>query len=229
MPIDLRSQADFTPPHPDCPDPHLWHTPDGQSSEAEVTEFLQALLGLIKPRIAVESGTWHGATTVALASALRRNGRGHLYGLEIDPKSAVIARRRVEQQGLSPWATVLETSSLTWTPPGKIDFAYLDAAGGWHRAWEFLALHPAMHPGTVVCVHDTSRPQRVPRLAFKGLAARGLIRPVWLHCPRGLLIGQPGWPSAPRQAAGLPMYYGYRLYTLARGTARRLARSRGLR
>jgi hypothetical protein len=213
------SEATFTSPHPECEEPQLWTAPDAESSEVEVTEFLEALARLVKPRIAVETGTFHGHTTVVLARAVQAAGRGHIYGIELDAGNAAEANRRIGEAGLSQWATVVTASSLEWTPPGPIDLAFLDAGAGWHRATEFQRLRRHMHKGTVVCVHDTARKNRQPRLALEGLAARGLMRPVWIRSPRGLLVAQPAWPSLPRQAVGMPRYAAYRAYAAARAFA----------
>ena len=217
----MPDESQFTAPHSECADPHLWSAPDDESSEVEVADFLASLTRLLKPRIVVETGTFTGRSTESFARAARENGRGHVFGVELDPENAREATRRLELGGLDEWATVVSASSLEWTPPGAIDLLFLDAGAGWHRAEEFRHFHPYLHPGTVVCVHDTARKNRLPRLAFEALARQGLLRPVWLRCPRGLLIAQPAWPNPARKAAGAPWLIAYRAYTGARAQAAR--------
>ena len=227
----MPSEALFTPPHTECPEPELWSAPDDASSEDEVTAFLLALTHLLKPQTIVETGAFLGFTTAALAAALRENGRRHVFSVELDAGNAAKAQDRLAERALDDWATVVNASSLEWSPPQPVDLAFLDAGGGWHRAAEFLHLRPHMHAGTVVAVHDTAAKNRFPRLSFEALAVRGLLHPVYMRTPRGLLVAQPRWPTPPRQLAGLPAYAVYRAYAGARLTTSdvrsRLATRRG--
>jgi predicted O-methyltransferase YrrM len=225
IPSDNRprySEANFTQPHTECPEPHLWSAPDDASAEDEVTLFLRALVSLLKPRVVVETGTFHGFTTAALAEALRKNGRGHVTSLELEPEPAAVARERLARADLSQTATVVVTSSLEWIPPDPIDFLFLDAGAGWHRASEYLHFRPYMHTGTVVAVHDTAWKNRLPRQSFQALAGMGMLSPVWFSTPRGLLLAQPRWPSVARRAVGVPYYATVRTYSAVRSSAARL-------
>lgn len=223
----MPSEALFTAPHAECSEPYLWSAPDDAGSELEVSDFISALTRLLKPRLIVETGTWHGATTSLLADALRHNGRGHVFGIELDAAAASVARDVICGLELQDWATVVPASSLRWTPPGPIDLTFLDAGGGWHRIREFQRLRAWMHPGTVVCVHDTARKNVMPRLGLEAVAAQGLLSPVWIRSPRGLLMAQPRWPHPLRRIAGTPKYATIRGYTTLRaagGRARRALR-----
>jgi caffeoyl-CoA O-methyltransferase len=219
-----QTEAKFTSPHAECLEPELWSAPDDASSEHEVSFFLRALTRLAKPRLIIETGSFHGFTTVALAAALQDNDRGKVISLELDPVAAAVARERIASAGLSRWATVTVASSLEWSPEEPIDMAFLDAGSGWHRAHEFMHLRDHMHPGTLVAVHDTATKNRLPRHSFEALAAMGLLAPVWVSCPRGLLLAQPRWPSLARQAAGAPRYGAIRTYSAARAVAASLRR-----
>lgn len=211
----------FTQPHAECAEPHLWTATDDSASEDEVTAFLGALVHLAKPKLVVETGAYHGHTTATIAQALRDNGRGHVYGLEIDPVKAVEAQRRLDEQQLGQWATVVAVSSLAWEAPGGIDLAFLDAGAGWHRIREFRHLLPAMSDGSLVCVHDTARKNRLPRLGLEALAGQGALHPVFIRCPRGLMIGQPRRPRWLRRVAGAPRYGLVWAYTTLRAVAAR--------
>lgn len=215
----MPSEDAHTPPHEECLEPQLWSAPDSSSSEVEVSELLESLVRAVKPRLLVETGTFTGASTERLARAIQANGRGHIYGIELDPQVARQARSRLADAGLDDVATVVNSSSLSWEAPEPIDMAFLDAGAGWHRFREFLHLREWMHPRTIVCVHDTSRHLRLPRLSFEALAAQGVLSPVWIPSPRGLLIAQPRWPNLIRKGVGLPRTAAYRGYTGARATA----------
>jgi predicted O-methyltransferase YrrM len=221
MIASVPSEAEFTAPHSECAEPDLWSAPDDASSEEEVTRFLGAVVDLLKPSLVVETGTFAGFTTLAIARALAANGRGHVYGIELDAAAAAGATARLRDEGVDQWATVVHASSLEWAPPGQIDLAFLDAGGGWHRAQEFEHLRTWMHPGTVVLAHDTARKNRLPRQAFEVLEAQGKLRPVWVHCPRGLMIAQPRWPSRARVALGMPRLVGSRAYFAVRSIGSR--------
>ena len=224
----MPSEALFTSPHAECEEPHLWTAPDDSGSEVEVSQALSALVRLVKPRVVVETGTYHGATTVLLAAAVKSNGRGHVYALELDEEAAAVARQRITEEGLDGWATIVHGDSLEWTPSGPIDFAFLDAGAGWHRVDEFRRLWGSMHRGSVVCVHDTARKNVMPRLGLRTLELQGMLSPVWVRSPRGLLIGQPRFPNPARRLAGWPFRISIRLYIGVRSRLGGLRRSVGL-
>jgi hypothetical protein len=60
----------------------LWSMFHGNTAETEVLDFLYTLVRLVKPKHAVETGTWLGRSAVAIASAPRDNGFGHLISLD---------------------------------------------------------------------------------------------------------------------------------------------------
>lgn len=55
---------------------------DNMGVEAEVAEFLYALVRVLKPKVVVESGTGRGYASLALATALAANGDGVLHTFE---------------------------------------------------------------------------------------------------------------------------------------------------
>lgn len=218
------SEDAFTKPHSECPEPAFWSAHDAASAEYEVTSFLCALVRLTKPRLVVETGAFHGFTTVALANAVRDNGRGRVISVELEPTAAQSARDRIASDDLFEWATVILSSSLEWLPDDPIDLLFLDAGAGWHRANEFLHFRPRMHPGTFIAVHDTARKNRLPRDSFVALAGMGMLTPLWFANPRGLLLAQPRWPPMARRAIGAPRYALVRSYSAARALLAKLRR-----
>jgi hypothetical protein len=58
------------------------------------------------PRVIVECGS--GASTVVLARACERNGRGHVWSLEHLPDMAERTRAWLAEQGLADYATVID-------------------------------------------------------------------------------------------------------------------------
>lgn len=178
------TEATWTRPRPDCPHPERWHAPDGQATEDEVTELVAAMVRALQPDFCVETGSWVGATTEAIGTALARNGHGRLVSLEIDNAKAAEAADRCV--GLP--VTVLARSSLDWTPPEPVDFAWFDSDCA-ARPWEFWRYLPRMHDRTVVGFHDTG-PQHPVRALLAPLERSGVIAPLYLPTPRGVMFAR---------------------------------------
>jgi predicted O-methyltransferase YrrM len=70
---------------------------DGFTAEVEVLEFLNALVRMTKPDRVIETGTWFGRSAIAIASALRYSGSGHLWTMEQNDEVAEVALSNIEQ------------------------------------------------------------------------------------------------------------------------------------
>lgn len=159
--------------------PHAW--PGSVSPQTGL--LLHALVLNIRPRLIVETGTCHGASTIWMASALAAagaasgaatgtTGRLHtfdLYQLPEDSKlrniplfrnQAQQVRQRIRDAGLSAIATVHEgDSSSGITELAKterhVEFAYLDGDHSIEGARaDFKAIDPLIPPGGYVVLHD---------------------------------------------------------------------------
>lgn len=76
----------------------------------------------------VEAGTSYGVSTLYLASAVRDNGGGTVYGTEYEPEKAALANLHLGQAGLTDYVDVLQ-GDLRQTLPGlegSIDFMLVD-------------------------------------------------------------------------------------------------------
>ena len=100
---------------------------DGNTAETEVLDFLYTLVRLVKPEHAVETGTWLGRSAVAIASALRDNGFGHLISLEADPEVVRYAMAEIVAAGLEDWVEIVTDQSLKFQPQNELQFALLDS------------------------------------------------------------------------------------------------------
>lgn len=170
-------------PHPRCHRPHaLWSAPDKDATEHEVTAFVAALVRLTKPLLVVETGTYEGHTTVAIAEALDENqDDGRVVSFEVDVDRAL----RVAE-GLRDWArvTIVAAPITREHVPAPVDLAFLDS-GMRSRDDDMRVVWPLLRPGGIVLVHDAS-PDRPP----------GLVRPPGPHAflevatPRGLNVFQ---------------------------------------
>ena len=172
-------------PNKECPEPFLWSMIDGWTAEVEVLEFLYALVHLIKPYFAVETGTWRGYAAEAIGKALRNNGRGKLITLEIDKDSYQVAKERIIQKKLEKYVKVLNQSSLTYQPPEKIDFLLLDSDLSL-RGKEFVHFLPFLKPGSIIVFHDTSLEHEIVRKDAEQLMKNGFLKGFFIPTPRVL-------------------------------------------
>jgi predicted O-methyltransferase YrrM len=167
----------------------LWSMFDVRAAESEVLDFLYALVRMVKPGHAVETGTWLGRSAIAIGSAMRDNGFGHLSSLEVDPEPAGYAATRVRAAGLEVWVEIVTDDSLNYRPPSVLQFALLDSAVGL-RAKEFRHFYEHLEHGATVVFHDTGV-QFPGNLAdaIRELIAEGLLLGSFYQTPRGIFVG----------------------------------------
>ena len=142
----------------------LYTCPDGCSTEYEVTNFLRSLIELMKPTSILETGSYHGFGTVALASGCLMNGFGKVTSLESDESNLEQARKRT--RNLAQWVDLVHTDSLEYLAnahtPGHggygYDLAFLDSRLDLrHKELELLMNRGLLRPHAIVIIHDTSR------------------------------------------------------------------------
>lgn len=98
---------------------------DNMGIEAEVAEFLYALVRVLKPQVVVESGTGRGYASMALSVALRANGKGVLHTFE--PIRSYQDEARGRLNGL-PVEFHDGLSCEGWNGPA--DLVFVDSWGG---------------------------------------------------------------------------------------------------
>jgi predicted O-methyltransferase YrrM len=175
-------------PHPQCPHPHhLWSAPDGQSTEHEVTDFISAFVRLVKPTVAIETGTYHARTATAIAVTMARNGVGHLTTYENDPQLFDFTRAQLQWNIDRGIITFVNDEVRVNNLPENIDFAFLDS-GMEVRAHEMTLVWPRVRAGGFVMVHDAA-PSRPPGL----VRPEGAFHLVEFATPRGLNLFQKPW------------------------------------
>lgn len=136
----------------------LFEAADGGSTEYEVLDWLRASIRLLKPRYILETGSYRGIGTVALASACRDNGFGVVHSLELNKEACEASSELLSISGLSKWATVHNANSLEWLKKTDIqfDFAFFDSDPPIRPAECELCLSLGM-PLKMVAFHDTSK------------------------------------------------------------------------
>jgi predicted O-methyltransferase YrrM len=182
-------QLEYTPPTPECPNPQLWHMADSQSTELEVLDFLKVLVTTIKPQLIVETGTFLGYGTIALAQGLKANGFGRVITIEFDPIICAKAKERIRAAGLSDWVECRNESSTETTINGTIDLLFSDSAITL-REQEIRRLLSQVSPRGLIAIHDASSHFKVVRDLALRMEEEGLVSVVMLPTPRGLVIAQ---------------------------------------
>lgn len=182
----LAEESRFTPATETCPRPERWHSTDVDSTEIEVSELIAAFVRALQPDVVVETGAAWGQTTRLIGQALQRNGHGSLHSLEIDDERADYTIRQCE--GLP--VVVERVSSLEYTPPAKVGFAFFDSLVPLRvPEFEHYLHHPGYTRGAFVAFHDTADHHGLwPEIAE--LEKQGKLLPIRLPTPRGVVIAE---------------------------------------
>lgn len=166
----------------------LWSMFDGWTAEVEVLDFLYALVRLVKPALALETGTWLGWSACAIGRALQANGFGRLISLETNPEAYAVAQRRAVELGVTDSVDLRLESSLDFSPRDVVEFALLDSETT-IRETEFRRFLPWLAPGATIVFHDTAVHHKVVGDGVNRLITEGLLEGVTLPTPRGIFVG----------------------------------------
>ncbi len=138
--------------------------PPGISEERG--QYLFDLIRARRPALTLELGFAYGTSTLFIAEALRRNGRGH--HVVIDPLERTrfdgLGLKHVEEAGLSSWITFHEEPAELCLPRlvGEgtvVDFAFDDSGHLFdHVITEFLFLARLLRTGALLVVDDANLP-----------------------------------------------------------------------
>ena len=182
-------QPEYHRPTPECPHPERWHMFDSMTAEAEVLEFLRAVVTTIKPELVVETGTFSGISTLWIAEGLKANGRGRVLTCEFDREIHENAKARIQASGLAEWIELRHESSLEMKVEGTIDLFFSDSDMP-IREREIRRFLPQINPWGLILMHDASSHLKVVREAALQLERDGLISVVLMPTPRGLVVAQ---------------------------------------
>lgn len=168
---------------------NMWQTRDEQGAEMETSEFIGSLVRLIKPAVVVETGSYLGDTTIAIAKALKANNHGHLYSCDVDGSYVGEVNEWLIREGLQDWANVLLITGqeLIAQLGNQIEFAFIDSGGEKGvRENEIKTLIPFMKSLQMFALHDTA-PQHV---GMNAVANAIQLPKVYFNTPRGLTLFQ---------------------------------------
>jgi predicted O-methyltransferase YrrM len=149
------------------------------AARKELINLLGALVSLMRPNVVVETGVALGFTTATILAAMRENGRGHLYSVDLpavqygpqqETGSAVPADFR------DRWTLVLGRSEKVLPPllrkAEPVDLFLHDANHAYSaQLREYRAAWPHLRPGGVLVSDDVGNP------AFIEFAAEVEARP----------------------------------------------------
>lgn len=183
-------QPEYHRPTPECLHPERWRMYDSLTAEVEVLEFLKTLVTTLKPNLIVETGTFMGISTIAMAEGCAANGFGKIITIEKDPEVFAGAKKRIQESGHSRWIECRHASSLETKISGTIDLLFSDSEGE-IRIQEVRRFLPQMNPNGIILIHDASSHFGHIRKAALDLEREGLLSVLLLPTPRGLVMAQP--------------------------------------
>jgi predicted O-methyltransferase YrrM len=147
---------------------------EGQLYKAD-RQLLYSTIIEEKPNIVLEVGTWHGGgSTLSIAKALKENGKGTLYTIEMMRNffDSAVSSYKKEKPELLPYIEFLYGNSLTEYPPllrdltvelkasRVVDIVFLDGCGtkskGGHTSTlaELKMFEPFMKKNGILMMHD---------------------------------------------------------------------------
>lgn len=124
------------------------HAPDMLSGHLQ-GRFLSLLAHLVRPRIAVEIGTFTGYGSICLAEGLAPGGM--LHTIDIDPHLQTMAARHIALAGMSDRITqhLAPARAVLPTLPGPFDLVFIDADKPGYPAY-FQAVVDRVRPGGLI-------------------------------------------------------------------------------
>ena len=124
------------------------------SSEPEVGIFLNSLIKLIGAKNVLELGTFKGATTLYLAEAVKHNGHGKVYTIDLKNYLSI----HVKHSGLLKYIKHIIGSDLKVLKNLKIkfDLVFIDTSHELEQTLrEFRLLDKIIKPGGLMAFHDS--------------------------------------------------------------------------
>ncbi|WP_432133527.1 O-methyltransferase [Streptomyces sp. bgisy154] len=126
------------------------------AAPADVGRMLYAWVRAMRPQTVFEFGTSYGFTAIHIAAALRDNGSGKLYTVDLHEGKCAAAWDHLTSAGVAEYAEVIvgEAVEVMSSFPERIDLLYLD---GWADFYLDVvrAAEPRLRPGALVHADDT--------------------------------------------------------------------------
>jgi predicted O-methyltransferase YrrM len=167
----------------------VWSMFDGFTAEVEVLDLLLTLTRLVKPSHVLETGTWLGLSSCAIARGLAANGFGRLTTLEVNAEAYQVALEHIAHYGLTPFVDAKLVSSLEFVPDDLYEMALFDSELAL-RVPEFRRFRPSLKDGALVIFHDSALHHGTVIDGVRSLLSEGAVVGVDLPTPRGVFIGR---------------------------------------
>jgi len=167
----------------------LWSMFDGNTAETEVLDLLLVLTRLAKPNHVIETGTWLGLSSCAIARGLVGNGFGDLTTLEINSEVHQAALDNIARYGFTAVVDARLTSSMEFVPDRTYDMAVFDSETHL-RLNEFRRFKPWLKDGALVIFHDTAPHHQWVIAGIVELLKEGALHGVNFPTPRGVFVGR---------------------------------------
>jgi predicted O-methyltransferase YrrM len=141
-------------------------------------QFIYSVARSIRAKRIVEFGTSFGVSTTYLAAAVRDNGGGIVIGSELEPNKVVVARRNIDEAGLSDFVEIREgdAQQTLRDPGGSVDMVFLD---GFKKLYlpMLQVLTPHLRRGAVVVADNifTFRFALAPYVSYVQDPANGFV------------------------------------------------------
>lgn len=143
-------------PHDPRERAELFHVRDNSGcTEFEFLNLLHALVLATKPSFIVETGTFTGMGTLAIASAMGWNGGGKLVTVDLEPCDE--AKAHVARFGFGHLVEFRQEDAVQFCERydgPTLDMAFIDS--GSSRSKEALSLRSKMKAGGIIALHDSS-------------------------------------------------------------------------
>jgi predicted O-methyltransferase YrrM len=122
--------------------------------------MLRILAESSRAKRGIEVGSASGFGAINMGIAFERTG-GHLYTLEIDPKSAEVCRDNLQKVGLEDTVTCILGDALKTLPTleGEFDFIFIDALKQDYLKY-LKSVEAKLKPGSVVVADNVIRSAR---------------------------------------------------------------------
>ncbi|MFD7137814.1 O-methyltransferase [Streptomyces sp. NPDC059894] len=128
------------------------------AAPAAIGRMLYTSVRAMRPRTVFEFGTSYGFTAIHIAAALRDNGSGKLYTVDLHEGKCAAARDHLKSAGVAEYAEVVtgEAVEVISSFSEPIDFLYLD---GWADFYLDVvrAAEPRLRSGALVHADDTEK------------------------------------------------------------------------
>lgn len=154
--LALLNEGDIHP-HVSEERAHLFHSHDNGATEFEWLNLINAFVMATKPTLCIETGTYTGLGTIAIAAALEWNNHGRLITLDID--ECETAKKLIAGYDLSGRVDFVKSDARKFISDWyglKFNFAFIDSGGERLQETNLLHARGLMSSGAPIILHDAS-------------------------------------------------------------------------